>query len=150
MTEQGFSELAGKKVSSLLLILSLSKHYTTPLPQIYPPPIQNPTPISLRESLKVLENPSSFALKPQFARIRGITQSLIARDSRGIFKEKSKRDREKGVDREPLPHLNQRVFKLSMTFLLLDSYKGVECSNEGDLSKRYGERRIKNGASNAV
>jgi len=126
MTEQGFNELAGKKVSSLLLTLSLSKHYTTPLLQTSPPPFQNPIPISSIANLNTIKKPDSVFHRVGFARIGYTSQSLITRNPKALFKGKSKRDRAFGGESEPLPRLIQRGFEGDQTTLPIASEIGVE------------------------
>jgi len=126
MTEQGFNELAGKKVSSLLLTLSLSKHYTSPLPQISPPPTQNPYPSSSRAILNTPKTPDSVFHKAGFARRGHASQSLSVRMPRGIFKGKSERDRAFCGESESLPRLIQTGFEGDRTTLPLASKMGVK------------------------
>ena len=138
MTEQGFNELAGKKVSSLLPTLSLSKHYTTPLPQISPPPTQNPTPSSSKENLSITKTPDSVFQRVGFARLGYALQSLINKETRGIFKEESERDRAFGGESKVLPRLMRRGFEGDQTTLPLASEMGVKkplkaCGNDGSM-----------------
>jgi len=128
MTEQGFNELAGKKVSSLLPTLSLSKHYTTPLPQLSPPPAQNPTPSSLRESLSTTITPYPVCIRAGFAKMRHAHQRLIRRNLKALFEGKSERDRAFGGERKVLPHLMQKGFEGDQASLPLDSYFEVKMS----------------------
>jgi len=126
MTKQGFSELAGKKVSNLLPTLSLSKHYTTPLFQISPPPYQNPTPSSSRANLSSTKTPFSVFPKSGFAKIGHASQSLIIRNLKALFKGKSKRDRAFCGESEPLPRLMGRRFEGDQPTHRLDSYSEVK------------------------
>ena len=143
MTEQGINELAGKKVSNMLPTLSLSKPYTTPLPQIYPPPTENPTPSSLIENLKHFKSTDSVFQKTGFAKIGHAIQCLITSNPKALFKRKSLRDRVLGGEQEPLPRFIQKGFEWNAGFLPLDSYNSKECSNDEDLSKRRGESHSK-------
>ena len=139
MTEQGFSELAGKKVSNLLPTLSLSKHYTTPLPQICPPPTKNPTPSSSRESLKHFKNTDSVFPKAGFDKIGYASQSLIIGNAKATFKGKSKGVRALGGDSESLPRLMGRGFEGDQTTLPLASEIGVKM-----LLKAFGNEGLRN------
>ena len=131
MTEQGFNELAGKKVSRLLPTLSLSKHYTTPLPQISPPLTQNPTPSSSIENLSITKTPDSVFQRVGFSKIRYASQSLINKETRGIFKEESERDRAFGGESKVIPRLMRRGFEGDQATLPLDSVKGIKIPRKG-------------------
>ena len=126
MTEQGFSELAGKKVSNLLPTLSLSKHYTFPLTQSCQILAKNPTPSSSIESLKHFKNTDSVFQKVGFAKMGHASQILPVRMPRGIFKGKSERDRGFGGESKPLTRLMGRGFEGVRTTLPLASKMGVK------------------------
>jgi len=83
-------------------------------------------PSSFRASLERLANPSFFATKPQFAKIRYAPQSLITRNLKALFKGKSKRDRAFCGESESLPHLMRRVIEGDQTTHRLDSYSEVK------------------------
>ena len=138
MTEQGFNELAGKKVSNLLPTLSLSKHYTTPLFQISPPPYQNPTPSSSRENLSITKTPDSVFPKSGFAKMGYAPQSLYKRNPKALLERKSKRDRAFCGEGEPLPRLMGIGFEGDQPTHRLDSYFEVKmsfktCENQGSM-----------------
>jgi len=131
MTEHELNGLAGKKVSSLLPTLSLSKHYTTPLPQISPPPTQNPTPSSSRENLSITKMPISVFQKVGFAKIGYASQSLITRSLKTLFEGKSERDRAFGGESKVLPRLMRSGFEGDQATLPLDSVKGIKIPLKG-------------------
>ena len=136
MTEQWFSELAGKKVSSLLPTLSLSKHYTIPQSKTSPPPTQSPAPISSRVNFNTIKMPVFVFQKLGFARIGYASQSLITNNPKALFEGKSERVRAFGGEGKVLPHLMGRGFEGYQTTLPLASEIGVKipfksCGDKG-------------------
>ena len=93
------------------LSLPYTTHYALFTPKSCPTHTQNPMPTSSRESLETLESPDSVYHKNGFDKIRSISQSLIATDSKALFKEKYEEDRAIAGESKVLPRLWWRVFE---------------------------------------
>ena len=114
-------KLYWRNKSHFPLSLPYTTHYTIFVFQNHPFPTQNPLPTSCRASLDNPESPDSVYHKAQFARIKGISQSLIATDSKALFKEKYEEDRAIAGEAKVLPRLMQRGFEGVQCNLLLAS-----------------------------
>ena len=111
MTIYGFYRLYGEKKRIFLLNRLTTTHYAIILSQYSQNSTKNLPPTSCRESLDSLESPDSVYHKAGFDKIRGISKSLIATDTRAIFKEKYEGDRAIAGESKVLPQLIQRGFE---------------------------------------
>ena len=118
------------------LSLPYTTHYTLSIPQSCLISTQNPAPNSCRASLCTLKTLNSLAPKALYARIKGISQSLISTDSKALFKEKYEEDRAIAGEGKVLPRLWQRGFEGVRCNLLIASRIGVRipiksCGDDG-------------------
>ena len=103
-----------------------SIHYIILMSKSTLPSTQNPMPNSCRASLDTPNPLNPLFLRARDAKIRGLLQNLIIRESKSLFEGKFTDHITIAGESKVLPHLMQRGFEGGMSFLHLYSKKEVK------------------------